>query len=138
MRNDRGFTLIEVLIAVAFAGASLGLIFELFCNAINAVEISRDMTQATVLARQKMEEAIAMPLAERKDEGDFEGKFSGYHWQVEVSSQGDTIAADRQEEAKAIIGMFQILVRVSWETKGRTHNIEMATLKTKVDKKSEG
>ena len=55
-------------------------------QSIRLYSLSRDMTVATILARQKMGEIEAAGFPElEEDQGDFEEQFSGFSWKKAVS-----------------------------------------------------
>ncbi len=89
-KNDgaipRGFTLLEVLISLAIIAIVLITCLRAQNQSIRLYHLSRDMTTATILARQKMGEIELAGFPELgEDEGDFEDKFPGFSWQRSVS-----------------------------------------------------
>jgi type II secretion system protein I len=89
-KNDgaipRGFTLLEVLISLLIIAIVLITCLRAQNQSIRLYHLSRDMTIATILARQKMGEIELMGFPELgEDEGDFEDKFPGFSWQRSVS-----------------------------------------------------
>jgi general secretion pathway protein I len=89
-KNDgaipRGFTLLEVLISLAIIAIVLITCLRAQNQSIRLYHLSRDMTIATILARQKMGEIELAEFPELgEDEGDFEDKFPGFSWQRSVS-----------------------------------------------------
>jgi type II secretion system protein I len=92
-RRDRGsspagFTLLEVLISLLIIAIVLISCLRAQNQSIRLYTLSRDMTIATILARQKMgeieNEATGFPeLGE--EEGDFEEQFPGFTWKKAVS-----------------------------------------------------
>ena len=63
-RRDRGFTLIEVLVAFAILAISLTVLTRTFSTGLDAVETSERYTTATLLARSTLEQVgIAIPVA---------------------------------------------------------------------------
>jgi type II secretion system protein I len=53
-KTARGFTLLEVVVALAILGVSLAVLLESQASSLNNAGRSRDMTVATLLARAKM------------------------------------------------------------------------------------
>jgi len=89
-KNDgaipRGFTLLEVLISLLIIAIVLITCLRAQNQSIRLYHLSRDMTIATILARQKMGEIELAGFPELgEDEGDFEDKFPGFSWQRSVS-----------------------------------------------------
>ena len=89
-KNDgaipRGFTLLEVLISLLIIAIVLITCLRAQNQSIRLYHLSRDMTIATILARQKMGEIELAGFPELgEDEGDFEDTFPGFSWQRSVS-----------------------------------------------------
>jgi general secretion pathway protein I len=86
--NASGFTLMEVMIAMAILAIALVAIFQLQSQSISMSTDSRFMTTAALLAQSKMVEAEAdSALANRSEDGDFGPDYPQYIWHLEV---GDT------------------------------------------------
>ena len=110
--NNRGFTLLEVIIAIAIMGISIVLIMQLFSGGLRLGKISGDYTAAVIHAREKMEEMLIKPEASA-------GKFdSKYKWQSEVSSYSTAEKKDSK--------LLKISVKVSWQ---ENKALELVTLK---------
>ncbi len=84
--GPRGFTLLEVLISLAIIATVLVTCFRAQNGSIRVYNLSRDMTVATILARQKMGEIEAAGFPELGEEqGDFDERFPGFTWKEVVS-----------------------------------------------------
>lgn len=90
-RRDRGsgptgFTLLEVLISLLIIAIVLVTCLRAQNQSIRLYTLSRDMTVATILARQKMGEIEAAGFPELGEEqGDFEEQFPEFTWRKAVS-----------------------------------------------------
>ncbi len=62
-RNDRGFTLAEVLVAAAFVTIAFGAIGMGFLQGTGSVEVGRQQTTAVYLAEQRLEQIKAWSLS---------------------------------------------------------------------------
>jgi general secretion pathway protein I len=83
-----GFTLMEVMIAMAILAIALVAVFQLQSQSISMSTDSRFMTTAALLAQSKMVEAEAgSTLADHSEDGDFGPDYPQYTWHLEV---GDT------------------------------------------------
>ena len=89
MQNKaNGFTLMEVMIAMAILAIALVAVFQLQSQSISMSTDSRFMTTAALLAQSKMVEAEAGPtLVNHSEDGDFGPDYPQYSWHLEV---GDT------------------------------------------------
>ena len=83
-----GFTLIEVLLAMALLAIGLVAVFQSQSQSISISTDSRFMTTAALLAQSKMVEAEAGSTSvNHKEDGDFGPDYPQYTWHLEV---GDT------------------------------------------------
>ena len=84
----RGFTLIEVLIALAVTGIGLAVLLHLQLASITASEYAERMSRATLLAQAKLAEVLATGQpAVGREEGRVEDEGSGtvFWWRTTVS-----------------------------------------------------
>lgn len=83
-----GFTLMEVMIAMAILAIALVAIFQLQSQSISMSTDSRFMTTAALLAQSKMVEAEAdSTLDNHSEDGDFGPDYPQYIWHMAI---GDT------------------------------------------------
>lgn len=85
-KGPRGFTILEVLIALAIIAIVLITCVRAQNQNIRLHQLSRDITIATILARQKMGEIELAGFPELgENEGDFEDTFPRFTWKTTVS-----------------------------------------------------
>jgi len=106
--RQSGFTLLEVMVAVAVMGALLVTLIYTLNYHLSVAERQESITLAYLLARDKMEEMEQSP-AETK--GEFADPYSRYHYLTEIKtslfpdmSEIHVLVSDGREEAK-IIGL---------------------------------
>jgi general secretion pathway protein I len=122
-RGQGGFTLVEVVVAMAILGISLVLVIELFSGGLRLGRASEEYTVAAQLARQKIEEiALYKQVKEGIEEGEFD---STYRWQVEVKKI-DLLPLANETDYKPPADLYQIQVRIIWKSgsKERTTRVE--------------
>lgn len=81
MRADRGFTLVEVLVALVVLAAVMGTALTLHSAGVRGIAAAEAMARATVAANALMEEA-AFPVREVREDGQLPG---GIVWRRTVS-----------------------------------------------------
>jgi len=77
---DGGFTLLEVIIALAIISGVIVTVLTTLNYHLGATERIESMTTATILAREKIEDINLNGLPAEK-EGDFAPGFPGFRWQ---------------------------------------------------------
>lgn len=93
MRKTGGFTLLEVMIAMAILAIALVVVFQSQSQSISMASESRFLTTASLLAQSKMAEMEAANPGELgSGSGDFGDDYPGYSWRATVEgTQMDTI-----------------------------------------------
>ncbi len=126
---DEGFTLIEIIVALAILGVSFALAMELLGTGVRSAKASQDYTNAALLARQKMAEiAVTSSLTAAAGSGDFGG---GFRWASEVRA-----VADQRDELPA--RLYQVRVRVTWPARAGEKSLDLYTLRMAVDESKLG
>jgi len=121
-----GFTLLEVIVALAILAAGLLGLLELLSGSLRLSGTARDTTAASVYASQRLEEAL---LAPRPVEGVETGLFGErYRWTTETSFL--------PEEETLPFRPMRIQVTVAWEDGARERAVSLVA--TRWDRKSAG
>lgn len=113
----RGFTLLEVVIAMAILGAGIAALLALFAGSLRLAGGARDTSAAAVYASQRLEEALLAPSPE---EGEETGPFGEkYRWVTRT-----TVLPPGAEESP--FRAVRIEVTVSWGDPGAERSVDMA------------
>lgn len=119
-----GFTLIEVVVALAILGIGLTVIIELFSGGLRLARTSEEYTKAMNFARMKMEEITSQ---QKIEEGTDEGKCDDdtFHWQVKTKKM-DILPIEKDSDFKPPVELFQVRVDILWKSgsKERSASIE--------------
>jgi prepilin-type N-terminal cleavage/methylation domain-containing protein len=125
--KNRGFTLIETVVAMAILGIGLIVIIELFSGGLRLGGTSEEYTRAVGLARMKLEEiALTQHLEEGVEEGEFDKDF---RWQVGVKKV-DILPPERFTEFKPPVELYQIKVNIVWKSGSRERSAGVETYRT--------
>lgn len=90
----RAFTLLEVMIAVAFIGIAMLALMSLHRSDLDSVIRAQDLTRAAMLAQQMMStaevERFPLPGQTRGDFAhEYRGEFANFRWEREVDAMSD-------------------------------------------------
>ncbi len=113
-RDQRGFTLAEVLVAVAVIGIALGAIATGFGIATSGVETGRQQTTAVLLAEQRIEQLHALIVANFADPLLAPGTTQEpYNTIANVTAyRRQTIIGDLDPDADGVVDMKRVQVDV--------------------------
>ncbi len=115
---QRGFSLLEVLVAFSVLAIALAIIFQLVGTSLRNAAASDEYGQAvvvaeSVLARVGREWAV--------DGGGMGGDDAGYRWQLEVAPFGDN---------SGLLPLYEVVVVVSWDNgSGGTRSLTLHSLR---------
>ena len=116
-----GFTLIEVIVAIAILAISLVMIMQLFSGGLRASRASCDYTRAIVHAKDKMEELYIEPVS---GSGEFE---DGFKWESEVYP----LEEYKGKPENLDINLLKVKVKVIWSNiANQQKSVELVSLKT--------
>ena len=105
---SKGFSLLEVMVALAILGMALVAIFQLFSLNLRSTKKAEDYTKAIFYARSMMDEAFIYvdPSGESKSE-EYEGRYAVKR-DVSVKSESD--------DGK--VKLYEIIVTATWPQSG--------------------
>ncbi|UCF56399.1 MAG: prepilin-type N-terminal cleavage/methylation domain-containing protein [Deltaproteobacteria bacterium] len=108
-KKDCGFTLLEVMVAIAIIAIALTAVLGSQSQSVSLASEARFDTTAALLAQSKMAEIHIEDLEDLStDSGDFGEDFPGYTWQLSVSD----VMFDRPENVSD--HLKQIDLTISW------------------------
>jgi general secretion pathway protein I len=115
--SNRGFTLLEVMIAVALIAIALTTLLGSQSQSVSFANSAKFETMAALLAQSKMSEIALQQEAVASDSGDFGDEYPGYVWEVEVSDisiEGVDNISDylKQVDLTVTWGVFSYNVRL--------------------------
>jgi len=127
--GQKGFTLIETLVAVMILAISLVVVMQLFSGGLKSNKISNDYLYGIFHAREKMEELL---LSGELLPGSFSGEFDdGYQWHavIDFASElnGELNGEEDEMAAKIPVSMMSIQLDVIWKTGSREKHYNLST-----------
>lgn len=120
---ERGFSLLEVLVAFTILALSLGVLMQVFSQALNAATLSGTYGRATALAEAGMDlVGIDIPLEPGLQSGETE---DGLHWRVQVTevSMADLLLGESS------LPVYLVSSEVTWESVRGVRRVNLATLR---------
>ncbi|MGC9324913.1 MAG: type IV pilus modification PilV family protein [Desulfomonilia bacterium] len=117
---DRGFTLLEVLIAVAILSIALLSLINAESQGIEMAMRSRFMTTSTLLAQKRIADVTSgiESFSTGSDQGDFGEDFPGYVYTEEI-------------EQTPLTGYFKYTLTVRWGSQESTYETKIMSFLSK-------
>jgi len=125
--RQRGFTLIEVMVAFIIASLALGLLFQAATSSGTAAHLAGHYEEAVSRAKSHMamvgREADIVPGERGGDDG------SGYRWRVKISPSAAAQPPQGTAPENRLM-LYNVEVSVSWSDSGRSHAVVLRTQRT--------
>lgn len=121
MRTVRGFTLLEILVALTLFAVVGGTLLQLFQSGLRTARLAGDRTHAVLLARSKLVELQAYTHLEA---GTLSGTFDDdYHWQAVLSPLPDLESGEPR-----LLQALDLNLTVTWGEGGDQRSFTLHSL----------
>ncbi len=121
--RQRGFSLLEVLVAFAILSVSLGVLLQVFATGLRNAGLADDYSQATLYADSILAAyGREAPLGEGVREGPINDRFS---WRGVVSLQTEGLPDPEKTRMRA----YRIRIEVFWRGLAQTRSVVLETLR---------
>ena len=123
LRNDRGFSLLEVIVALLIMAGGFLAVVNLFSGSVRSVNLSSQYLKAVTLANSKMNELEIENFFVDDKSGRFENEES-YRWELDIEPYDSSL-----NDESSGIQLQNILLKVFWNDNGKSRKLELATLR---------
>jgi general secretion pathway protein I len=121
-RGDEGFTLVEVIVAIALLSIGLSVCLGMITSGVRQIAQAEKMAEAGSLVQSLLAEVGAtVPIQQGESAGQFPG---GFNWQLKMSRYGDA----REREAWPV-GAYVISAEVAWDDGAQKRVFALTTLR---------
>jgi len=122
LSSSNGFTLLEILVALAILATAVTIIFQLFSASLRNISVSEDVVAASVRAEAKMREVLSKE--ELSADSWTEDTNDGYKFTVNIT---ETL---QQKTDSLPLQLLQIDVIISWIKNSKERSLHLKTYKT--------
>jgi len=117
----RGFTLLEILVALVILGTSVVIVLQLFSSGLRSIHASEDLALASLQAEAKLQEILEDPALDEKTSTDVTE--SGYRFDVAVTE------ALKERTENLTVKMLQVDLTVRWMMGTKERSLTLRSLK---------
>ncbi|GAC1347963.1 MAG: hypothetical protein NVSMB18_34650 [Acetobacteraceae bacterium] len=125
MRDEQGFTLLEIVIALAIASLALAALTQAVSGGLRATRVGADYQEALSRARSHLEQ-LGTDLLAGERSGDDGG---GFQWRVLVRpvAAAQAPAGGGRPGAGTVATLYGVTVTVGWDTDGGHRDVALTT-----------
>ncbi len=110
--RQRGFTLLEVLVAFAVLAVALGVAFEIFATGLRGARSADALTRAVLIAESRLARiGVETELTPGESEGETD---DGTRWRIDIHDQPAEDGDDERVVTPSLPVLLDIIVTVSW------------------------
>ena len=125
-RKQRGFSLIEILVAFMILSMSLTVIFRIFSGGLRNVALSEDYARAVLVAESQLSAiGVSEPLQRGVASGEWGERF---RWERVIEYYQPW---EQDKELTASLQAYRVTVNVGWEHAGRSRQITLNSVRLK-------
>lgn len=125
---QRGFTLIEVIIAFALLALALSLLLGTLSGAAKQVRVAADGGRAALHAQSLLDQTgVGEPLQPGHREGDFED--GRYRWTMEITPYVDPVPNMQAGIDPNAPQLLQLVLMVQWKDGGPRNRLRLQSLR---------
>ena len=121
-RSQDGFTLIEIIVALAILSLSLGFLLNSISTSIRRVDQAGRIAAAGTLAQSLLARVgPELPVTQGETAGDFG---NGFRWHLTIEGYGD-----RAAEPQLPVGAYAVSVEILWNDGVTVQSVVLRTLR---------
>jgi len=123
MKTEAGFSLLEVVVALAILSLGFVTVLQLFSGGVRSMDLSEQYLKAVTLAHSKLNELELAEFNLAGTVGIFQGE-DHYRWEVNVTPYPSALNNEENH-----IHLQEVALTVFWEDRGQGKEVRLTTLK---------
>ncbi len=124
--RQRGFTLLETLVALSVLAISLGVIYQIFGTSLRNMQYAKEYSYAQMFAESKISElGKGIPVVEGSYGGEINDK---YVWEINIEPKLSLSDSDQD-----VVHAYKVIFNIKWDSYGKHRSIEVLTYKLAVE-----
>lgn len=140
--RQRGFSLLEVMLAFALLAVALGILIAILGGGLNQVRNASDATEATLHAQSVLDElGVLAPIEPGRQQGESED--GRYRWTLEITEVDDPVPPEPTDPAieplesvglqpVGVPVLYRVQLDIGWGEDDYARSLRFATLRARL------
>jgi general secretion pathway protein I len=124
-QSNKGFSLLEVLVAFVVMGLVVGVLLQLFGSSMRSVALADEYSFAIQVAESRLA-AVGNEIEVEEGNVSGEEQGSGYRWEVQMSPLELSEALDKLPVA---LQLYRVEVVVTWKSGDSSRELHLSSLR---------
>lgn len=127
MKYSNGFSLLEVLVAFIITALVVSVIYQVYAKGLTAALLGQEYTTAVTIAESKL---ALVGHSMKMDVSEYQGlEHDKFHWILKIEDYD----GDGQSQFASSLQLRAVHIKVSWESKGKSHHIQLDSLRPVIE-----
>ncbi|MCE9521369.1 MAG: prepilin-type N-terminal cleavage/methylation domain-containing protein [Alphaproteobacteria bacterium] len=123
MTGERGFTLVETLVAFAILAVVLVALYDAMGTSFRTFHAAAEVNEAVLIAQSQLDRIVALKRLPDETQGKVDG--TPFQWRLDIRPQSE---AQEKQQANSPLSAVTVRLDVTWPGRARAQSVSLERL----------